>query len=56
MNRDDPFAESGDDERTVIRPSPGGQQPAAPQPAPQQAAPQAPRAPSASAGGEAEIS
>lgn len=57
MNRDDPFAESGDDERTVIRPSPGGQQPAqpaAPQPAPQ-AAPQAAAAPSASATAEVDI-
>ncbi len=53
MNRDDPFAESGDDERTVIRPSPGGAQPAQPQqpqqqPA-QQAAPQAQRGPGAGA-------
>jgi type VI secretion system protein ImpK len=46
MNRDDPFAESGDAERTVIRPSAGGPAPSRPA-QPQPSAPQAQQAPAA---------
>jgi len=50
MNRDDPFAESGDAERTVIRPSGGGAAPSRPmQPQPTPQAPQAAQAPAAGA-------
>ncbi|MEM6422366.1 MAG: type IVB secretion system protein IcmH/DotU, partial [Pseudomonadota bacterium] len=34
MNRDDPFAEPSDTERTIIRPNPGGRRPSAPVPMP----------------------
>ncbi|MEL6303149.1 MAG: type VI secretion system protein TssL, partial [Pseudomonadota bacterium] len=34
MNRDDPFAEPSDTERTIIRPNPGGRRPSAPAPMP----------------------
>ncbi len=48
MTIDDPFAEPGDAERTVIRPNPGGRQPAAVTPMP--AAPVTPAAPIPPAG------
>ena len=34
MNRDDPFAEPFDTDKTVIRPNPAGRRPAAPTPMP----------------------
>ena len=34
MNRDDPFAEPSDTDKTVIRPNPAGRRPAAPAPVP----------------------
>lgn len=55
MTIDDPFAEPGDAERTVIRPNPGGRQPAAVTPVPAAPAapmpPMAPMAPPAAAAG-----
>ncbi len=42
MTIDDPFAEPGDNERTIIRPNPGGRRPAADAAAPPQAAPPPP--------------
>ena len=56
MNRDDPFAEPADTDRTVILPNPGGRRPAAPpaMPAPgAEPAPGAMPAPSAAPGGPA---
>ncbi|MEM7237210.1 MAG: DotU family type IV/VI secretion system protein, partial [Pseudomonadota bacterium] len=49
MNRDDPFAESTDTERTVIRPNPGGRRPV--QEPPVAPMPQAPQ-PAAAAPGQ----
>ena len=42
MTIDDPFAEPGDSERTIIRPRPGGQQPVAAAPSPAAGPPPAP--------------
>ncbi|MEL6479202.1 MAG: type VI secretion system protein TssL, long form [Pseudomonadota bacterium] len=44
MNRDDPFAEPTDTDKTVIRPNPGGRRPATPQPMPAPGAAPAPQA------------
>ncbi|MBP1852496.1 type VI secretion system protein TssL, long form [Rhizobium halophytocola] len=55
MNRDDPFAEPFDTDKTVIRPNPAGRRPTAPTPTPPQAGmqPQAAASPPSSAAAQA---
>ena len=51
MNRDDPFAEPTDTDKTVIRPNPAGRRPTAPAPTPTPSAQQPQAAPTAALGG-----
>ena len=51
MNRDDPFAEPTDTDKTVIRPNPAGRRPTVPAPTPTPSAQQPQAAPTAALGG-----